>query len=87
MLSTSSPYKSMGKHIHEFFWGFLRIIIGNDYLYVVVDKFTKRCVLMTCINTNKGQEATTFFFERVSVHFGISRSIISNKDTRFISAF
>jgi hypothetical protein len=60
---------------------------GHDYLFVVVDRFNKMCILMPCKNTIKGQEATNMFFEQVWVHFGIPRSIISDKDTRFLSAF
>jgi hypothetical protein len=37
--------------------------------------------------TIKGQEAANLFFEHVWVHFGIPRSIISNRDTRFLSTF
>jgi hypothetical protein len=61
---------------------------GHDYLYVVVDKFKKMCVLMACKKTIKGQEVASLFFERVWVHFGIPRSIISDRDTsRFLSVF
>jgi hypothetical protein len=42
---------------------------------------------MPCKNTINEQEATNKFFEQVWVHFGIPRSIISDKDTIFLSAF
>jgi hypothetical protein len=60
---------------------------GHDYLYVVVDRFNKMCILMPCKKTIIGQEATNKFFEQVWVHFGIPRSIISDGDIRFLSAF
>ena len=60
---------------------------GHDNLFVVVDIFNKMCILMPCKKSIKGQEAANMFFEHVWVHFGISRSIISYKDTRFLSAF
>ena len=59
---------------------------GNDYLLVVVDKFNKMFIIMPCKNTIKGKEATKFFFKWVWMHFGIPRSIISYKDTKFLSA-
>nr|QHR91263.1 hypothetical protein Q903MT_gene5295 [Picea sitchensis] len=59
---------------------------GHDYLFVVVDRFSKMCILMPCKKTIKGQEATNMFFEQVWVHFGIPRSIISDMDTRFLNA-
>jgi hypothetical protein len=60
---------------------------GHDYLFVVVDKFSKMCILMPRKKTIKGQPAANLFFEQVWVHFGIPRSIISDRDTRFPSAF
>jgi hypothetical protein len=51
---------------------------GHDYLFVVVDRFRKMCILMPCINTISGKEATNKFFEHVWVHFGIPRSIIAD---------
>jgi len=35
---------------------------GNDYLFVVVVRFNKMCVLMPCEKTISGQEATNFLF-------------------------
>jgi hypothetical protein len=60
---------------------------AHDYLFVVVDRFRKMCILMPCKNTIIGQEATNKFFEHVRVHFEIPRSIISDRDTCFLSAF
>ena len=57
---------------------------GHDYIFVVVDKFRKMCVLMPYKNTINGKEATNFFFRQVWEKFGITRGIISNKDTRFL---
>jgi hypothetical protein len=60
---------------------------GHDYLFVVVDRFSKMGILMPCKKTIKGQEATIMFFEHVWVHFGIPSSIISDRDTKFLNAF
>ena len=42
---------------------------------------------MPCKNTINGQEVENLFFEKVWVHFGIPRSIISDSDTKFLNAF
>lgn len=60
---------------------------GHGYTFVVVDKFNKMCVLMPCKRTISEQEATNLFFGQVWVHFGTPRSLISEKDTIFLSAF
>jgi hypothetical protein len=41
---------------------------GQDYLFVVVDRFRKMCILMPCKKTIKGQEETNLSFEWVWVH-------------------
>jgi hypothetical protein len=71
----------------DFVGGLLRTKRGHDYLFVVVEKFSKMCIPVRCKKTIKGQDATILIFERVWVHFGIPRRIISNKDTRFLNAF
>jgi hypothetical protein len=60
---------------------------GHDYLFLVVDRFSKMCILMPCKKIINGQEATNKFFEQVWVHFRILRSIILDRDTKFLSAF
>ena len=48
-----------------------RIRNGHDYLFVLIDKFSKMCILVPCKNTNKGQDAISMFFEKIWVHLGI----------------
>jgi hypothetical protein len=60
---------------------------GHGCLYVVLDRFNNMCILMPCKNTINGKEETNKFFEQVWVHFGIPESIISDRYTKFISAF
>jgi hypothetical protein len=48
---------------------------GRGYLFVVVDRFNKMCILMPCKNTIIGQDATNKFFEHVWVHFRLPRSV------------
>jgi hypothetical protein len=60
---------------------------GHDYLFLVVDKINKMCILMPCKNNIKGQEEANMFFEQVWMHFGIPRSIISGMNTKFLSRF
>jgi hypothetical protein len=71
----------------DFVSGFLTTRKGHDYMFVVVEKFNKMCILMPYTNTIKEQEEKTMFFEQVWVHFGIPRSIISDRDTIFLSSF
>jgi hypothetical protein len=60
---------------------------GHAYLFVVVDRFNKMSILIPCKITIKEQEEKNMFFEQVWVHFGIPRSIISDRDTICLSTF
>jgi hypothetical protein len=60
---------------------------NHDYLYVVVDLFSKMCILMACKKQVTAEKTTQMFFQNVWVHFGLPKSIISDRDSRFIGSF
>ena len=60
---------------------------GQDYLYVVVDRFNKMCVLIPCKKKINVEKTANFFFQRVWVYFGLPTSIISNRDSQFLGDF
>ena len=60
---------------------------GNNYVFVVVDRFSKMAIMAACKKNITAEAAAKLFFERVWVHFGIPQSIISDRDSRFLSTF
>jgi hypothetical protein len=60
---------------------------GHDYLYVVVDRLSKMCILMPCKKKIIVEKTVNLFFQYVWVHFGLPTSIISDRDTRFLGDF
>jgi hypothetical protein len=52
---------------------------GHDYLFLVVDRLSKMCILMPWKNTIKREETSNMFFEYVFAHFWIPRRIISDR--------
>ena len=70
----------------DFMGGFPTTREGCNYQFVVVDMFNKMCILIPLKKTTKRQYATKMLFEKVWVHFGIPRSLILNKDTRFLNS-
>jgi hypothetical protein len=54
---------------------------GHDYLYVVVDRFSKMCILMPCKKHITAKQTVNHFFQYVWVHFGLPTSIFSDRDT------
>ena len=71
----------------DFLGGLPRTKRGYDYLFVVVDRFSKMICLMPCKKTIKGEEAARLFFQHVWANFGLPTSIISDRDSRFLSTF
>jgi len=43
---------------------------GHDYMYVVVDRFNRMCILFLCEKKVTNEQTTKMFFEQVWVHFG-----------------
>ena len=57
---------------------------GHENLIIIVDRFSKMCVLIPCKKTITGQEAANLFFSHVWVHFGLPNSVNLDKDSRFL---
>ena len=65
----------------DFVGGLPMIKGGHDYLYVVVDRFSKMCILMPCKKHITAEKIANLFFQHVWVHFGLPTSIISDQNT------
>jgi hypothetical protein len=60
---------------------------GNDCVFVVVDRFSKMAILVACKKSITAEATAKLFFERVWVHFGIPQTIVSDRDSQFLSTF
>lgn len=60
---------------------------GYDYLYVVIDRFSKMCILMPCKKQITAEQTTSLFYQHVWVHFVLLTSIVSDRDSRFLREF
>jgi hypothetical protein len=60
---------------------------GNDCVFVVVDRFSKMVILVAWKKSITAEATAKLFFERVWVHFGIPQTIVSYRDSRFLSTF
>lgn len=68
----SHPWESI---YMDFVRGLLMSRKGNDYLYVVVDHFSKICVLMPSKKQITAEKTAKMLFQNVWVHFGLPTSI------------
>jgi hypothetical protein len=60
---------------------------GNDYVFVVVDQFSKMEILVPCKKSITTKATTKIFFTHVWVHFGLPKTIIFDCGSRFLSTF
>jgi hypothetical protein len=82
--SPNRPWESI---LMDYILGLLSTKDGNDYFFVVVDRFSKMEILVTCKTSNAVDSTSKIFFEQVWVQFFIPQTIISDRDNRFISTF
>jgi len=60
---------------------------GNEYIFMVVDRFSKMAIMAPCKKSITIDTTAKLFFERVWVHFRIPQSIVLDQDNRFLSVF
>ena len=54
---------------------------GNDYVFVVVDRFSKMEIIDACKKRITTEVTAKIFFERVWVHFGLPQTIVLDRDS------
>jgi hypothetical protein len=82
LLVPSQPWENISV---DFVWGLSMSRTGHDYLYVMVDRFNKMCILMPCRKQVTTEKTTHIFFANVWVHFGLPTSII--RGSHFLGNF
>lgn len=60
---------------------------GHDSIFVVVDRFSKMARLLPCARTYDTSKVAALFFSRVVRFHGLPKTIVSNRDTKFVSYF
>jgi hypothetical protein len=80
----SHPWESISV---DFVGGLPKSKRGHDYVYVVVDRLRKMCILIPCKKHIIVEKTANLFFQYVWVHFGLPTSIILDRDTRFLGDF
>ena len=60
---------------------------GNDRIYVFIDRFSKMTHFIPCHKTDGASYIANLFFKNMVCLYSIPKTIMSDRDTKFLSYF